>query len=1364
MKRLFFGAAAILLLAGALADTSRAQTIFSEDFTGAQTTNQWYFTNGACLTAGTSTSVAQPGPVVSCSTDWGAYYSQRNPSQVAAGNAADTKLVGGSAGTATGGVTTQALDPLLPTPSGALRFTNGSTCTSPGSGCVNGYDERGAIVSANTFNASQGVQITFKTVTYRGSGSGTGTASGYDGADGIGFFLINGALSPTAPTYNGTGSVGGSLGYTCSNTNAPYDGLIGAYLGLGIDEFGNFLNGATLEPGYTSSGGTNTVSGTFGDNTSLGYGYKANRIGLRGAGNVSWNYLSTTYPTYYPTSTLNTTQLQQTAVQNTCINGAVLNYQPSAYSNCPVGGVNNITTTTNTTTTPNSGSFSAKITSKSSTTLTGISATGLVVGQTITQTNHTGTQFLQTNTTIAVINSSTSITLSAAPKTTSGTTTVTFSTAGNTTTTTTTTNDSNTSCPVTVPNATLTAAGLPALQDYAPIVGTSQNSYVELPSTVQLANETAMARPTGLTTSGVTNGNVFLYNLKITQDGFLSLSYSVNGGSFTPVITKQSISATNGTLPGTLRFGFSGSTGGSTNIHELLCFKAAPVDTSSSSSTTNQQQTGKLETTSQAYFAYYNPSDWTGRMAAYGLAIGTGGTVTINSMANWDGQCNLTGVANLPNATCPTTGLSTPSGAQSPTSAQSPTTGGSGRAMLTWNGTDTAADPGSAGVPFEWPASGSGITTTDEAILDAGDTAPINANRLNYLRGVRTNEIGQTGGANLFRARDGVLSDIVDSSPVWVGPPSSPYALAFMDRLVSTDPTPETATGAQSYATFQSTNQPRLNVVYVGANDGFLHGFETGTEDTLGNIVSGSANDGLEVLAYMPGPILASIHNATNSAVDFANTGYSHNFFVDATPGTGDLFYGGAWHTWLVGGLGAGGSGIYALDITNPTATATAFSEANAAALVKGDWSSATITCSGVSNCGNHLGNTYGTPLIRRFHNGTWGAIFGNGYGSTSGDAGIFVMTVNQTTGAETFYYLSAGASTGSASNPNGIAYVTAVDLDGDHITDYVYAGDLQGNLWRFDLTSCAPVLPATTPCAATTAWGVTPGPLFKTQTGQPITTPVVVASGLVVGAAPSVIVSFGTGQRTYLTVASSTTYASGTQSLYGVWDWNFSTWNALSPTQYASLTAAQMAVANPALTSPFTMSVTNLQAQSFTAGATAGTIDSSNNTVTWAQCTTAPVACTAGKFGWYANLAASSTTAGFEQIVSSPSLFQQALLVNSTVPATNAPLACTTNSDTGNTYVISVLSGGTFTTGGTTGSTGSTNKTSGFLNNNDVNMVGLATNENGALSVVTTQAGTTYLMGQSISPVPGQAPGVLTPISLPTNIQVNRVTWTQLR
>ncbi len=99
----------------------------------------------------------------------------------------------------------------------------------------------------------------------------------------------------------------------------------------------------------------------------------------------------------------------------------------------------------------------------------------------------------------------------------------------------------------------------------------------------------------------------------------------------------------------------------------------------------------------------------------------------------------------------------------------------------------------------------------------------------------------------------------------------------------------------------------------------------------------------------MPAYVVNSINSSTtfeprtattspNIANDYTNPQYAHKFNVDATPGTGDLFYGGQWHSWLVGGLGAGGSAIYALDITNPGTAPTfadsKFTQGNASGLV----------------------------------------------------------------------------------------------------------------------------------------------------------------------------------------------------------------------------------------------------------------------------------------------------------------------------------------------------------------------------------------------------------------------------------------------
>ena len=205
--------------------------------------------------------------------------------------------------------------------------------------------------------------------------------------------------------------------------------------------------------------------------------------------------------------------------------------------------------------------------------------------------------------------------------------------------------------------------------------------------------------------------------------------------------------------------------------------------------------------------------------------------------------------------------------------------------MLTWSGT--------AGIPFEW----SNLTTAEQTALDAGDSSQT-ANRLQFLRGDQAEEI-ENGG--VYRNLDSVLADIVDSSSSWVGPPSKSIYDAYetpatwLDKLHPSTTMAENS--GQSYSTYVTAEATRQNVVYVGANDGFVHGFSAGSWDTTGTIYNSTTNTGQEVLAYSPQGALDNLHSASNSYLDYANPQYGHNFFVDATPGTGDLYYGGAWHT-----------------------------------------------------------------------------------------------------------------------------------------------------------------------------------------------------------------------------------------------------------------------------------------------------------------------------------------------------------------------------------------------------------------------------------------------------------------------------------
>ena len=1108
-RRVAFSLCAGVLVA-VISGAADAQLIIQDDFTATSDANDWKTFNGACLTAGDGT-----GTIPKC---------------VGLPYYAGQTLYGGATG-------------VLPDTkgNGALRFTNGNNNGS--TNFANGGNQAGGIISNFTFPTGAGLSVIFKTVTYRGNSGG----SGGDGADGIGFFLMDGSVAP----YD-TGAFGGSLGYTCSNANNDptvrgdgsvrgYDGLAGGYLGLGIDEYGNFLN--------------------QGDNTATGFGFVPGRIGLRGAGNISWAWLNKTYPLWYPTSLTN--PQRAAAVQKTCSTGKAYNY-------------------------------------------------------------------------------------------------------------------SNPAAPV----ATTTA-----LMDYPAVAG----GYKVL-SGITIANEKANKRG---------DAQPITYNLKITQDGLLSLSYSYNGGTYQPVITKQSITASNGALPASFRFGFAGSTGGSTNIHEIMCFQATPADLAGTSVGVNEKEATKIGTGTQAYLAYYYPTNWTGRLTASDLYYDpVAKNIAIASKANWDAQCNLTGIPS--GQSCVSTGTLGVVAAQTPAS----------RVMLT--------NDGSQGVKFRWAALNSSMQNT----LDAGDPSPLNGDRLDYLRGVRGKEIN-TAGVGQFRARDGLLGDIVDSSPTWVGPPvkNSGYPSIWVDLLNSAASVPENS-GLQTYGQYTTTAQSRLNVVYTGANDGFVHGFRSGSFDSSNNFVNSAStpNDGREVLAYMPKAIFQTIHNSVDSTLDYASSQYAHNWFVDATPDADELYYQNAWHTWLVGGLGPGGAAIYALDVTDPSQ----FSEDNAAALVIGEWNASNISCSNNGSCNQNLGNTYGVPAIRRLHNGKWALIFGNGYGSSSGDAGIFVMTVDPSDATRTFYYFS----TNTAGTNNGIANVAPSDIDGDHITDFVYAGDLKGNVWRFDLTG-----------ASTGTWAVGSTPVFTVPSGAPITTKIMVSTVTQNGGQPRIMVQFGTGRKIPQSTTTSAQYLSGTQSMYGIWDWNMSAFNGKSATnnRVASLAAPQ------------SVTVATLTTQTLT-DVTTDTRDITSNKVCYAGSSI----CSTGntQFGWKVALPATN-----EQLIFNPVVDEKnnALVFNTTIPFQNSPNSCAAQIDKGYTLALAQDTGAAVP--------------GYFPNYNDTSAAGSATNGSGTPFLVSA-AGNYFLLTQSL----GNGASQKTPIVCPPGAQYcsamikttgatgKRITWIQRR
>jgi type IV pilus assembly protein PilY1 len=231
-------------------------------------------------------------------------------------------------------------------------------------------------------------------------------------------------------------------------------------------------------------------------------------------------------------------------------------------------------------------------------------------------------------------------------------------------------------------------------------------------------------------------------------------------------------------------------------------------------------------------------------------------------------------------------------------------------------------------------------------------------------------------------------------------------------------------------------------------------------------------------------------------------------------------------------------------------------------------------------------------------------------------------------------------------------------------------------------------------------------------------------------------MIAFGTGKKTSFTNTTPVSYATGAQSLYGIWDWNMESWNARSGSKYTSL-----ATAATGLTSPYTVKQADLQKQTMTVNAV-GNRDIVSATVCWkSSAACGATASDNAKFGWYADLPGTN-----EQIVFNPQLLGDAFVVNSVVPATNSILSCTTPTDTGYTYGVQLMNGGAF-------------KKFFPRYKDDPIVVGVETDATGTSFPVMTADGATWLVFQTVKDIHQTEK-----INLPPNTKANRLTWIQLR
>lgn len=263
--------------------------------------------------------------------------------------------------------------------------------------------------------------------------------------------------------------------------------------------------------------------------------------------------------------------------------------------------------------------------------------------------------------------------------------------------------------------------------------------------------------------------------------------------------------------------------------------------------------------------------------------------------------------------------------------------------------------------------------------------------RLKYIRGDRAKE------GSPYRVRSSLLGDFLGSQPVIVS--GGRYLRNIANKVEGND----------KYSTFLETHKNRRSQLYIGGNDGMLHAFDT--------------EKGVEKFAFVPTSVFKNLINLTEPT-------YGHHYYVDGTPVVADVYDGNKWRTILVGTLGAGGKGMFALDVTNPDE-------------IKLLWEKNENDFGSVK-----LGYSFSKPTVARLHNGEWAVVTGNGYdaeGSSNGKAALYIMNAIDGT-------LIKSLEVQGNAETNGLSTPKLVDYDADGVADYAYAGDLQGNLWRFDL------------------------------------------------------------------------------------------------------------------------------------------------------------------------------------------------------------------------------------------------------------------------------------------------------------------------
>ena len=416
------------------------------------------------------------------------------------------------------------------------------------------------------------------------------------------------------------------------------------------------------------------------------------------------------------------------------------------------------------------------------------------------------------------------------------------------------------------------------------------------------------------------------------------------------------------------------------------------------------------------------------------------------------------------------------------------------RNIFTWDNSPILAPSTPGAVAFDWSL----LSSANQTAMTSGSSDVVD-----FLRGDHGKEVSLTQPLLPFRARKDaagapfVLGDFVNSNPVLIkGLFDGGYGNLNLG-------------GVNGYQLFVAAKAARDAVLFVGGNDGMLHGFKD--VNAQPPAASSTATDGVEVFAYVPRAVYSNLSKLSDPAYGSATV--PHQFFVDGPQREFDAFVRGpgatagtlaasaSWRNYLVGSLGAGGKAIYALDVTSsPTLNA-----------LNVRWEISDQTDS-------DMGYVMAPIEVGVLPSGKWVALFGNGFSSTNGYATLFIVDL------ETAAITKVNVDTGGNNGLGGVGVLK--NINGE-ITN-LYAGDLKGQLWKFNYN---------TPSVPFVVDGGGTNPFFKATTtvlgsvAQAITQPPSIFRRTPPAAGH--IVVFGTGKLFSTTDATNT----DTQTMYGIWD-----------------------------------------------------------------------------------------------------------------------------------------------------------------------------------------------------------------------------------